>query len=321
MDVSTNNQNLFLSDVTFSSPKHTVEVPVITDYVWNLSGDGKGFLVAPDASIHCRFDLQKETITFEPSGDEIHAPGLTASVVQEMGERYAYDFLFTDEQKAAYDQQVLTRNNMKKVHDRQVWNELKGVVQLEQKEGAWLAHVDTAKAKELTGIETNHVCSKADGIALFNQMSTTLHASPLRDPTGYMALSGNVYEFLQKEYRNQYEDILQGIDNQLVDGTGYGVSHVLETLQSTIRKDVSEYLPKGQNYGDLRFLEATDERKDAVRNFVKCRVSKTLTYEKKRSYEKATLERTHDKFVEAGNHLGAVLSQTSKSIESGLRPL
>lgn len=320
MDVYTDNRNLFLSHVTFSSSNCAVEVPIIDGYVWNIFKDGKGFLVAPDGSKHCGFDLQKETITFDPSGESIHAPGLTASVVQEMGERYAQDLLFTDAEKEHYDQHVLKRDNTKKVHDRQVWNELKGVIQLEQKDGSWLAHVDTVKAKELTGVETYHICSKEDGMALFNQMSAALHASPLRDPTGYMALSGNVYAFLQNEYRNQYEDILQGIDNQLVDGTGYGVSHVLETLQSTIRKDVSEYLPKGQNYGDLRFLEATEERKDAVRTFVKCRVSKTLTYEKKRSYETATLERTHDKFVEAGKHLGDVLSQVPHISEIGMSP-
>lgn len=317
MDVYTDHRTLFLSDATFASPDHVVTVPVMDDYVWNISGKGKGFLAAPDETIHCRFDLNAETLTFEPSGEPIHAPGLTASLVQEMGERYAQDVLFTPLEQEHYKEHVLKRNNTKKVYNRQVWNTLKGVIQLEQKDGAWLAHVDRAKAKELTGIDTYHIYSKSDGIALFNEMCIALHAAPLREPTGYMALSGNVYEFLQREYRNQYEDILQGIDNQLVDGTGYGVAHVLETLPSTVRKDVLEFLPKGQEFGDLRFIAATEERKDAVRTFVKCRVSKTLTYEKKRSYEKATLERTNDKFVAAGKHLGEVLSQDPRTSELG----
>lgn len=318
MDVYTDNRTLFLADVDFKSPDSVVSVPVIDGYTWSISGKGRGFLMTPDETMHCRFDLNAGTLVFEPRGEAIQAPGLTASLVQEMGERYAQDVLFTDEEQKQYDAHVLKRDNTKKVHDRQVWNTLKGVIQLEQKDGAWLAHVDSKTAKELTGVESHHICSKADGIALFNEMCSSLHAAPLRDPTGYMALSGNVYEYLQREYRNQYEDVLQGIDNQMIDGTGYGVAHVLETLQSTVRKDVSEYLPKGQNFGDLRFVAATEERKDAVRNFVKCRVSKTLTYEKKRSYEKATLERTHDKFVEAGKHLGDVLSQTPRIPDLGI---
>lgn len=299
----TDGRLLFLSDAHLDNLTDTASIPVISGWEWKLSGSGRGHLMSPDGVKHCEFDLLGATIAFEPDGEAITAPGLSAELVQEMGEKYAYDLVFSDAEKQAFDEHLFVRENTKKQHDRSVYDSLKGVVQLEYKNHSWLGHVDTVKVKSLTGIESKSVLSATNSYRLFNQMAETLHASPLRDPSGYMALKGNMYEFLHTEYRNQYENILQAIDNQMVDGTGYGVAHVLDTLQSVVRKNVSEYLPKGENYGDLRFVEATDDRKDAARNFVRCRVSKTLTYEKKRSYEKSALEKTDAKYVEAGERL------------------
>ena len=304
MNLYPQDRLLYLSDAEFTPAAETLHVPVIDGWDWEISQSGKGCLHAPDGGRHCLFDLSSCSLSFEPDGEPFTAPGLTASLVQEMGERYAYDVAFSEEEREAYDSHAAIRENTKKMHDRQVRDLLRGVIQLERKDGAWMAHVDTEKVRELSGIESSHVVSAEQGHELFNAMSERLHARPLKDPSGYMALKGNLYEFIHKEYQNQYENILQAIDNQMVDGTGYGVSHILDTLQTTVRKNISEYLPKGEKFGDLRFLRATDEQKQAVRDFVKCRVSKTLTYEKKRSYEKSALEKTDLRYREAGERLG-----------------
>lgn len=303
METYKDHRLLFLADANFNRFDDVLTVLVIDGWNWYISGSGKGYLMSPEEEMHCRFDLMAGQITYAPRGETISAPGLSASLVQEMGERYAYDVMFSKEEQAAYDEHVRIRDNTKKAHDQEVRKTLKGVIQLERKDGSWLAHVDKDRVMELTGIDAPHVCSRKDGEALFNRMSEHLHAAPLRDPAGYMALEGNMYEQLFKEYRNQYEDMLQAIDNQMIDGTGYSVSHVLDTLQSTVRKDVKEFLPKGEEFGDLRFVKATEERKQAVTDFVKHRVDKTLTYEKKRSYEKDTLARTHSEYMKAGERL------------------
>lgn len=308
-------RHLFLTDAEPNLPTDVAHIPVIDGWSWEISGTGTGCLHSPDGKQHCQFDLLNATIAFEPDGECIKAPGLSAAIVQDMGEKYAYDIVFSDIEKAAYDEHVIIRNNTKKVHDRGIYSQLKGLVQLEQRDdGSWLAHVDADKVKALTGIESNHVISSENGYTLFNRMCEKLSARPLRDPSGYMALKGNLYDFIHTEYQNQYEDVLQGIDNQMIDSTGYGVEHVLKTLQSTIRHDIREYLPKGKDFGTLRFVPATDERKQAVQDFVKYRVSKTLTYEKKRSYEQSSIDKTNAKFVEAGNRLKELLTPTEPSM-------
>ena len=301
MDVYDAKRPLFLSGKTET-------VPVIEGWNWQVEQGLTGYLEGPDGARHCRFDLAKDTMTLEPDGEPFQAPGLSLSIVQEMGETYANELVFTPEEQDAYKDHVRVRENTRKQQEQQVRKDLTGVIQLEHGDGTWVAHVDAGKAKDLTGLDVPEACTKEDGIRLFNQLSASLGARPLRDPTGYMALSGNLYEFLHQEYRNQYEDTAQAIDNQFLDGTGYAVNHVLDTLPSVIRKDMQNVLPEGEVYGNLRFVPATDERKKAVKDFVQCRVDKTLTYEKKRSYEPATIDRMNQKFLDVQEHLKDTLS-------------
>lgn len=296
---------LFLADAEVKEPEDIVTVPVLdSGWQWELSGTGKGALTAPDGSKHCQFDLLSGTIQFEPDGEETKAPGLSASLVQEMGEKYVYHCVFTEPEKKEYDDHVVLRTNTKKAHDRSVRDSLRGKIQLEYNSGGWLAHVDTDYVKEQFQMDIHPTISKQQGIDLFNRLSEKAHAAPICDPIGYMALEGNMYEFIQTEYRNQYENVLQAIDNQMIDGSGYAVAKVLDNVSSIVRKNIQkDCLPDGEDFGNLRFLKATEERKDAARNFVKCRVSKTLTYEKKRSYEKETIARTNTKYYEAANRL------------------
>lgn len=307
---------LFLNDVDFDTFDEVKTVPVIENWNWKIKGDGSGHLEAPNGSIHCQYDIMTGSIAYEPDSEPIITEGLTRDVVQDMGEKYAYDIMFTNDEKQQYDDHILCRNNTKKEYEKSIRKQITGLIQLEYKNNTWLAHVDTEGIEAISGIQVdNHVTSKEDGIKLFNRISEKFHVRPLPDPVGYMTLDNNVYSYIQREYKDQYENTKQAIDNNMLDGTGHGVKVVLETLNSTIRKDVKTYMPDGLNYGDLRFVSLNDDRKNAVNTFIKARISKTLTYEKKRSYEQETLDRTHTKFIEAGNNLKDSLDDSKQDTQ------
>ena len=299
---------MFKNDLPLFLTDGAKTVPVIPGWNWQMPTETTGYLESPDGQRHCSFDLTSSTMVFDPEGEPFEAPGLNLSIVQEMGETYANELVFTPEEQAAYKEHLADRDQTLKERDRQVRNQLKGVIQLQHENGVWIGRVDTEKGEAITGLSLPKTCGKEESVKLFNQMSEAMGARPLRDPSGYMALSGNVYEYLFQEYQNQYEDTAQAIDNQLLDGTGYAVNKVLDSLQSYVRRDMQAVLPEGEFFGNLRFVEATDERKQAIRDFVQCRIDKTLTYEKKRSYEEATLDRTQQKFLTARERLRESLS-------------
>lgn len=299
---------LFLADAEFDNFEDTKTIPLINGWRWMISGAGRGCLLAPDDAKHCQFDLVSGQLQFEPDGTPFTAPGLSAALVQEMGETYACDMVFSEEDKKAYDTHAKARETAKKTLERNVRDALSRAFQMERKGDSYLVYVDTDKVKHITGVEVPHVLSKKEGVSLFNRLSEKLHCRPLADPTGYMALDGNIYEFIHTEYANQYEDMLQAVDNQFVDGTGYGLTYVLDNLQSVVRKNITHNcLPKNENYGNLRFVAATDERKRAVTDFVKQRVSMTLTNERKRDYECAAIDKTKQKFHAAADRLKETL--------------
>lgn len=183
-------------------------------------------------------------------------------------------------------------------------------LQIERKaDGGWLTHVDRdSLSKDFNTELDSFILSKAGGIETFNRVSESFDLPPLRDPTGYMTLDDNVQSYLKNSYLDTYEEALDNIDAYIVDGTGYGVEAVLDKVDSVIRKDMRSHLPEGMLYGDLRFVKATVEHKEAIDNLSSARLSKTLAYEKKRSYEKSSLERIDLRFEEAGENLKYQLS-------------
>jgi len=174
-------------------------------------------------------------------------------------------------------------------------------IQLERRGSDWLAHLDKETLQKDFNVSLNaHLTSKEKAIYVFNYISEQRGVEPLRDPAGYMALDNNLQTYIKQTYENRYEETLEDIEDNIIDGTGYGVESVLNKLDSTIRNDIKQHLPKDMNYGDLRFVAVNDERKQAVDAFVNARISKTLAYEKKRSYEPEAMERIDTRFKEAG---------------------
>lgn len=188
-------------------------------------------------------------------------------------------------------------------------------LQIERNEdGSWLTHVDQESLLTDFNIEVDSfVLSKAGGIETFNRVSESFGVPALRDPSGYMALEDNVQSYLKSSYQHRYEETLDNIDANIVDGTGYGVEAVLDKIDSVIRKDMKNNLPQDMVYGDLRFVKATVDHKETIDKLSSARVSKTLAYEKRRSYEDSSLERIDKRFEDVGQELKVLLDNPSSS--------
>lgn len=270
---------------------------------WDVSQKGTGFLSAPGGQLCVGYDIKKETIQFGKNGDT-EAPGLNLWTVQEMGEKFARDHFMDEETRNEYDKFAETRLEERRASDKEIRSQMAGVIQLEVLDGQWTAHVDTFRVKELTGIDSEAEISREEGIALFNQMSEKLHVMPLRDPLGYMTLDDNLYNFIKDEYDFQYNDAIENIDNGFINGNGRGCEAVLGKLDATVRKNIREYcLPEGMHYQDLRNMAVTPELEKATKDFVKQRVTKTINFEKKRSHSADSLQKDHQKFLDAGGKL------------------
>ena len=107
-----------------------------------------------------------------------------------------------------------------------------------------------------------------------------------------MKAPDNLYDFIYSEYQGQYSRALNSIEDGYIEATGYAVQSVLNDLSKIVRSDVTkQVVPKGEKYGDLRFVTPTDEQKKCAKQMVKSRLALTLIYEKKRGYDDATINK------------------------------
>lgn len=292
-------------------PDSSARVDLPGGWHWDASPDGTGYLKNADGGLCVGYDIANDTIRFGADG-ETKAPGLNLWTVQEMGERFARENFMDEETGREYDEFAKERGDIRREYEKGVRAQMSGLIQLELKYGEWAAHVDTEAVKTMTGIESEPELTREQGVALFNLMSEARHVMPLRDPLGYMVLDNNTYEYIKDQYAFQYDDTIQNIDNGFINGNGRGCEAVLDKLDATVRKNVREYcLPEGVNYQDLRFMEATPEMRNAVNEFVKQRVTKTVNFEKKRSHSPESLARDHEKFIAAGEALKDQIGDTA----------
>lgn len=279
----------------------TVDIP--GGWRWAVEHGGVGYLLTPENKTCVGYDISKGMIQFGADG-KTEAPGLNLWTVQEMGEKFARENFMDEKTAQEYDAFAKERREERSAYEKQVRESMTGMIQMELKEGAWTAHVDTSAVARLTGIAAKPELSREEGIALFNRMSETQHVMPLRDPMGYMTLENNTYDYIKDQYEFQYNDTIEAIDNGFINGNGRGCEAVLEKLDATVRKNIREYcLPDGVNYQDLRHVEVTPDLEEAVNGFVKQRVTQTVNFEKKRSHSRESLEKDKEKFLAAGENL------------------
>lgn len=173
-------------------------------------------------------------------------------------------------------------------------------------------HIDKAFLDE-QGVDAPTNPTRAEGVALFNQIAEANDLDPLRDPLGYMALDDNAHSYLQEAYKEKYEDAAEKIDAGLMRGGSYSMRAVLNKRPQVIRKDMGNLLPKDMKYSECRFIKATPEIKDAVDTFVDARVKITHAHSISRSVEQDTFTRLQEEIKDKGQALSDHLMGTVKT--------
>lgn len=177
---------------------------------------------------------------------------------------------------------------LNKDEEKALWADIGKAIQIEGD----FAHVDVKALDELRGDGYNKtLISKDDAIKLFRETSDMNGAAELYNPTGYMKLEDNLYDFIHDTYEDVYERTLEAIDGGFAMGTVQSVEGVLNDLNKKISHDFRKYMPEGVKYGDLKFIEPTPETEEIVERFVEQRVRLTQSMAIRRSVEKATIER------------------------------
>lgn len=293
----------WIANHEFDSQGSNGKIDLPGGWYWDISPDRTGYLKNSDGQRCVGYDLNSNTINFGADGKTV-APGLNLWTVQEMGEKFAREYFMDEETGKEYDAFSKQRGDERKNYEKGIRAQMTGIIQMELNEGIWTAHVDTEAVKVMTGIDTESELTREQGISLFNRMSEARHVMPLRNPMGYMTLDNNVYNYIKDQYAFQYDDTIEAINNGFINGNGRGCEAVLNKLDYTVCKNIREYcLPDGINYQDLRFMATTPEISDAVDEFVKQRVTKTVNYEKKRDHSAESLAKDHEKFLAAGEVL------------------
>lgn len=174
-----------------------------------------------------------------------------------------------------------------------------------------MCHIDREKLKRDTGYETDyHVVSRQEGFDMFNEVSRQHGLRELRDPKGYMPLEDNVYEYIRDTYLDMYEDAYDDIDGGFGYGTKAAMRAMIDKVDVHMKKNVSEHLPEGLKYNELRFKRLTPEIADAVDDFVGKRVIITRLRSMGtlgRAVEKETFDRAIRQYHESGEVLGRTL--------------
>lgn len=277
-------------------------IPLTDRWTWK-GNPVTGHLEGPNGESYVQYDLFRDTVKFAPGVSEKTYPGMTLRMVQDMGEQYIREIHFTEEDKVQYQALLSKRAESRKEHNREVRAKLTGVIRLHLTEpGQFRAEVDNERLSALTGLRAGDGLDREGAIHLFNAASDALHADPLQDPTGYMRLDRNLVTLFRETYEDQYNDALDLVDAQMLNATGRAMEKVLADSDRIMRSNVrTKCLPKGVVYQDLYYISPTPESEALVQNFVTARRALTIMYEKKRSYEKKTLDNAQDAFTKAGD--------------------
>lgn len=301
----------WIANYEFDSSGNNGRIDLPNGWHWDISPNRTGYLKNPDGQCCVGYDLDTDAIQFGADGITI-APGLNLWTVQEMGEKFARENFMPGAVGEEYDAFARDRRESRREYEKQVRSGLAGIIQLEVSEGTWTAHVDPNAVEKTAGIKTKPELTREEGLALFNEMSEKKHVMPLRDPMGYMTLDHNLYDYIKDQYDFQYDDMIQNIDNGFINGSGRGCEAILDKLDLVVRKDMRKNcLPDGVNYQDLRFMAVTEDMANAVNEFVKQRVTRTVNYEKKRSHSAESLQRDNEKFLAASEALKEQIANTA----------
>lgn len=125
--------------------------------------------------------------------------------------------------------------------------------------------------------DENSIISREDGIKVFNRLCEFEQIKPLQSPIGYMTLDGNVYDKVKEAYDSKYQNAIKLSDAGQLRGSIYAIESVAGKIDKVTRNDMSEALPKGINWSELRFVRATPEMEQNINKMAHHRLQMTLT--------------------------------------------
>lgn len=159
------------------------------------------------------------------------------------------------------------------------------------------AHVDVQALQAMRGDDYHQsYITKDQAIQLFNDTAEKVGLQPMRDPKGYMTLDDNLMSAIKDYYDEVYQDAYDAIENGQGYGTTYAVGYILDNFDKVVRKDVTSCLPKGVNYGDLRFMKTTPEMEPILQDMANARLEVTITKSISRQFDQGAVEKSVQKF-------------------------
>lgn len=168
-------------------------------------------------------------------------------------------------------------------------------------------YVDHSLIGEYVGDDVSLV-TREEAIKLFNDIEEANGYTRLTDPTGYMTLDDSIYNSIKDSYDIKYEEKLNQIANGEVDSYVEPFIYSLNKIRSPKRDnmvvtDMNNFLPKGYNFRELRFLHTNPEIDNTINDLVDARIEMTLIYSKKRSYTADQFKEAKETFFEKGKEL------------------
>lgn len=144
----------------------------------------------------------------------------------------------------------------------------------------------------------------------FNKIAQAENLPPLRDPLGYMELPSNAYRYTNAKFNDVYTRQRSQIEMGVRQGGTYATEAVMGKLASVVRKTVSEYLPEGIKYSDLKFTPLNEDLRNAIDHLAEKRSELTFMYVNKRSFEPARQKQLRQEFQKSGQRFGECVART-----------
>ena len=124
--------------------------------------------------------------------------------------------------------------------------------------------------------------SKEEGIAKFNEISESLGIPTLVNPTGYMAVDDNVYDFVKETFREKYTDKFTKVKEGQELGNAYALEQVISRLDSKennlVTQTMKPFLPANCKFSDLKNIRMNDDMESSINDIVDSRIRMTITH-------------------------------------------
>lgn len=124
--------------------------------------------------------------------------------------------------------------------------------------------------------------TKQEGIEKFNEISEGLGIPTLVNPTGYMAVDDNIYDYVKETFRDKYEDKFNKVKNGEELGNAYALEQTISRLDAKennlVTQTMKPFLPANCKFSDLKNVRINDDMADSIDNIADSRIRMTITH-------------------------------------------